>query len=753
MLINETHYERVKTSKTVEEVEQVFQQLLRWDKVKMPILATLRSKPNLKEYSMTLLRCMHDNKISIGSETKSLYDVMVDCITLDCIMAILDYFDKQLRLEEGNRKISDAAGSGSAKTNFWANQSITQRWLFPSKKLGWLYNSRRDPLLKELKRLEGACPPDLDREFLMALVALKEYGTTIETDQYILHPACIIPLLSDHPYFIYSVEKHWKLYRMLCNRDPNTVNKESQISEIIYERYKNNKSDITDLLMEWYQFFEDWYDDLFMGTCSVSEKGSYYDVYNNLSAEFDEYNETDKILKLYEESMCDTGEYYKEIRIEREILECRHKKRTKEIWVALLADWLYNKDYVSQNVTQEQVFKQLASSRELTRRLQTKLHNNKSKIKEYCECLETELTEAAQTEEYETVFLVLSELLNGTSRMKTNIDDIKPTIQVDSTKTKIDQIIKEVETKIRKYGNTNSDLKSLLKLICVTLRISLKHLQRKKYDKQQLLWYEREREPVADGQHFTMEARYVVYEPDDFIHAPCTKMFFTKLQREIWPHMTEDERRIGKKEENQERNAKEEKKKETVCTDADYYIGACIIAKALDDFYLKLVKQLAKWKESQKEMEYQWKWAKSILHQKTDRSGKFADQIDYNTSGSDFKLLQRLQSWFYSKDLLEQAVRTCQYAKFMIEYAFENWELDERYPDRAHGDDTISEILFGRIQNYPSSEDIVFGAEPPGSVIKKGEEYWQDIQTCNVERYRDFLSKKMYLTAGEKLIE
>ena len=133
--------------------------------------------------------------------------------------------------------------------------------------------------------------------------------------------------------------------------------------------------------MEWYQFFEDWYDDLFMGTCSVSEKGSYYDVYNNLSAEFDEYNETDKILKLYEESMCDTGEYYKEIRIEREILECRHKKRTKEIWVALLADWLYNKDYVSQNVTQEQVFKQLASSRELTRRLQTKLHNNKSKIK------------------------------------------------------------------------------------------------------------------------------------------------------------------------------------------------------------------------------------------------------------------------------------------------------------------------------------------------------------------------------------
>ena len=90
MLINETHYERVKTSKTVEEVEQVFQQLLRWDKVKMSILETLRLKPTLKEHSMTLLRCMHDNKISIGSETKSLYDVMVDCITLDCIMAILE---------------------------------------------------------------------------------------------------------------------------------------------------------------------------------------------------------------------------------------------------------------------------------------------------------------------------------------------------------------------------------------------------------------------------------------------------------------------------------------------------------------------------------------------------------------------------------------------------------------------------------------------------------------------------------------
>lgn len=98
-------------------------------------------------------------------------------------------------------------------------------------------------------------------------------------------------------------------------------------------------------------------------------------------------------------------------------------------------------------------------------------------------------------------------------------------------------------------------------------------------------------------------------------------------------------------------------------------------------------------------------------------------------------------------------MRTCQYAKFMNKYAFENWKLDKRYPDRVHGDDTISEILFGRIQNYSCSEDIVFGAEPPGSVIKKGEEYWQDIQTCNVERYQDFLSKQMYLTAGEELSE
>ena len=745
MLINETHYNKVKTSKTVEEVEQVFQQLLGWDKQKMPILAALRSKPNLKDHSMTLLMCMHDNKVSIGDKTQSLYDVMVDCMTLDCIMAILDYYDKQMRLEEGNRKISDATEGGSTKTNFWNNQSITQRWLFPSKKLGWLYNSRRDPLLKELRRLEGYCPPDLDREFLMALVALKGYGTTIEKGQYILHPACIIPLLNNHPYFIYSVEKHWKLYRMLCNRNPDTVNTEPQISETIFNRYQKSKSSIADLLTEWYQFFEYWYEDLFMGAYSESEKGRYYDVYSVLSAEFDEYNKTDKILRLYEEYTRAIGENYEEFRIEREILEHRQEKRTKEIWIALLADWLCNKGYVSQNVTQEQVFKQLASSQELTRRLQTKLHNNKSKIKKYCECLETELTEAAQTEEYETVFMILNELLNGTSRMKTNIDDIQPTIQVDSTKTEIEQIRREVETKIKEYGNVNSDLKSLLKLIYETLCISLKHLENEKHDKHQPLWYEREREPVADGQHFTLEPRLILYEPDDFIHAPCTKMFFTRLQREIWPHMTEDERRIEKEEGNQ--------KKEIVCADADYYIGACIIAKALDDFYLNLVKQLEKRKESQDEEENQWKWAKSILHQKIDRIGKCADQIDYNTSGGDFKLLQRLMSWFYSKDLLEQAVRTCQYAKFMNKYALENWELDKRYPDRVHGDDTISEILLSRIQNYPSSEDIVFGAEPPGSVIKKGEEYWQDIQTCNVERYQDFLSKQMYLTAGEELSE
>lgn len=57
--------------------------------------------------------------------------------------------------------------------------------------------------------------------------------------------------------------------------------------------------------------------------------------------------------------------------------------------------------------------------------------------------------------------------------------------------------------------------------------------------------------------------KYLLFEPDDYITVPCTKIFFTRVHRELWP-------------------ASFSNPKKTACCITHYYMGACVTAHILE---------------------------------------------------------------------------------------------------------------------------------------------------------------------------
>ena len=767
-------YQQLKASKTEQETEKIFREMIDLDDKKGSLLCnSLRDGKYLKEHVVTLLQCMRAQTFELEEEKETqtdeakekanvkrkkkrdtLYDRMIDCITLDCMMAVLNHYDKLLRLLEGRRGSVDLQQKDESGNPYWDKQSFLQRWLFPQKKAEWLSTARRKPLLKDVYGLVGKCPPDLDKEFLQALVALQAYGVTFEENKYMLHPASYIPLLSGHPYFIYSVEKHWNLYAMLCNRDLKAVDNGDKISPHLLNYYVNRAS-IPQLLTEWYRLFDDQYYDLILGSYSVTKQGKFFDCFNEILNAWCTYQQN------MEQTTEDKQERKEQLSDEEphkgpnECDDCGdgkdlYEKELEEAWCALLDNWLANADHCFQGPTAQKRLAQLIAAPESSERVQKKLAINPNLIAAYCQELQSILENSFKTKDVEPVYVFLSELFNGVTRMKTSLDEICAKSETTSTKKEVKKIrsaVKHImiQCSQNKQDDQNDEVwKSLLQLNIELADITLQHLDSKKWREDQLLWYEREGELVIDqGKPLPMQ-NFVTYEPSDFIQAPCTKMFFVRLQKQIWPDLAGTDGQVKwQKEEKVDTEDNFE-----VCTNASYYIGACVLSRILDKFYNKLLRLLermeaesATWKDGQIEGELTWRWAKCVLHHERAQDDKNPDTVQYDVSGKTMQLLQKLMSWFYTEELLEQAVHTCQYVKLCV-YSL------SRKENYFTGNQKLCELLCNYMAYKLFDDGIEVEAKEPKDIIEDAKKYWEDIQKCETEQYVAFLRMQMYLTAN-----
>ena len=105
------------------------------------------------------------------------------------------------------------------------------------------------------------------------------------------------------------------------------------------------------------------------------------------------------------------------------------------------------------------------------------------------------------------------------------------------------------------------------------------------------------------------------------------------------------------------------------------------------------------------------------------------------------QLLQKLMSWFYTEELLEQAVHTCQYVKLCV-YSL------SRKENYFTGNQKLCELLCNYMAYKLFDDGIEVEAKEPKDIIEDAKKYWEDIQKCETEQYVAFLRKQMYLTAN-----
>ena len=206
--------ESFRERKKISEVEADLRAYFAWEKGKpLPgwIYDKLKKYPLLTEHTIKFLHWLRSQPATnkCKAKTCSLYDIMVDCMITDLLMSALQRFETQYRLNEYNARPTLQASDSTAPA---IKSASYFRWLYPENPTRHLKlsNLKREPLSRYYYASDGSfLPCTLDTEFLQVITSMHSCDFQKPDDQYILQPLCFLPFMCDHPYFIYSVEKHF----------------------------------------------------------------------------------------------------------------------------------------------------------------------------------------------------------------------------------------------------------------------------------------------------------------------------------------------------------------------------------------------------------------------------------------------------------------------------------------------------------------------------------------------------------------
>ena len=279
--------------KKISEVEADLRAYFAWEKGKpLPgwIYDKLYTLPHLRRHACGFLSFLRTTTSSFNEQKRSLYDIMIDCMITDLLMSALQRFETQYRLNEYNARPTLQASDSTAPA---IKSASYFRWLYPENPTRHLKlsNLKREPLSRYYYASDGSfLPCTLDTEFLQVITSMHSCDFQKPDDQYILQPLCFLPFMCDHPYFIYSVEKHFGYYQMHTPRNEHAISSFNELLSAVQHHYdyspelvqKNIRearapepcgiefmvcarltvkalTNITDLLTEWVQLFSSQY--------------------------------------------------------------------------------------------------------------------------------------------------------------------------------------------------------------------------------------------------------------------------------------------------------------------------------------------------------------------------------------------------------------------------------------------------------------------------------------------------------------
>lgn len=655
--------ESFRERKDISEVEADLRAYFAWDKDQpLPdwIYDKLKKYPHLQRHACGFLAFLRSTVSSFNEQERSLYDIMIDCMITDLLMSALQRFEVQYRLNEYNARPTLQSPDRTAPA---IKSASYFRWLYPEHPTRHLKlsNLKREPLSRYYYADDGSfLPRTLDSEFLQVITSMHSYTVQKPDQQYILHPLCLLPFMYAHPYFIYSVEKHFGYYQMHTSRNVNSISSSSELFSAVQHQYryfpelvcKNMRearapehsglkfmararstvkalTNITDLLTEWVQLFSSQYYSFSRTT----------DIYNR--------SVIDRLTVALEHPDDRAGETIKNTPWKKR----SDKRKTIEIppvdvdslFFSLFADPKHVEN--PQGLFLKQ-FRELVNSPELERRLSYSLNEN-ADLAPYMDALCQALNASRSSRDYTNVYALLSALFSNSKSLKpvspqiplARLKDLK--VLTAKCKKKID----EDQAAVRALHNDEQLVAkykaALHRLVYQLLTVSQEHQSSENkaaFGCRKPFWFQREGEWEEDP---------LLFEPDDYITMPCTKMFFTRVHRELWPTAFSNP-------------------KEGACCMTHYYMGACVTAHTLEQLQVLIpavepqdAHYIADETDTTEEDQLLWLWARNFFQ--TDglpsRHSNLKDSdpqlLSLNAAGKGCPLLNRVVRWFYPLSALK----------------------------------------------------------------------------------------------------
>ena len=296
-------------------------------------------------------------------------------------------------------------------------------------------------------------------------------------------------------------------------------------------------------------------------------------------------------------------------------------------------------------------FRELVNSSELERRLSYSLNEN-ADLTPYMDALCQTLNAARSSRDYTNVYALLSALFSDSKSLKPVSPQIPltPLKDLNALTAKCERKITEDQAAVQILCDDEQIVaqykEALHRLVYQLLTISQDHQSSENkaaFGSAKPFWFEREDEWGED---------HLLFEPDDYITMPCTKMFFTRVHRELWPAAFADP-------------------KKSACCMTHYYIGSCVTAHILEQLQTLIpaiepqdAHYIADETDTTEEDLLLWRWARNFFQtdELPSRHSNLKDSdpqlLALNAAGKGFPLLRRVIQWFYPLSALKQLMKS-----------------------------------------------------------------------------------------------
>lgn len=653
------------------------------------IAEPLKDFPLLASYAQMLLQTLRSIPTSFGDQEATEYDIFVNCMITDQIMTSLREFELRYR----------AAHPVPDTENKSANTvSSYMHWLFPAaeKKLPNSSNLKRSPLYRYLSDTYFI-PCELDKEFMQIIALLHPYSIRNDAGKPVLPSACYMPLMYEHPYFMYVIEQNWGVYYD-CMIDQHDAMQ--SVLHSLFESYADCKT-FTEFQKEWFPF-------------SHSRFNQTTADMHNLDLDCSELFDivkSDKMSKNIADALSSNKKEY--------WIDSMKTKRYAILFSAMQFFFGYKSE---QNA--DLPLQQLRSSicaNQIDHNLEAILKKStETNLERYAADFGELLKEVKTSRKYDSVYKYVNRMFAETTQTLLE-HDVAP---VDCEPVFVDQLVQQQKRMERNRKNSRyPDDCQLLSAIYASMLHAAHFLNPSKSissctvsdDSHEPLEFIEPYELCTDYSISTLYPieKYRFFIPPDYVSAPCTKMMFSCIYHIAKKNIRESETSF---ESDTSPQSETSFKSDASLASLDSqnclgsYILAFIAGNELQTVYAPDDKQINN--------NHLWRWAHKLLHTSAvdQRESKTPVAFPMDFSANDFPLLRDTMRWFWPLEQLTALIHAS----------------DIDFQSRLKYQTTVC-------CNLSSQEERE-------EIAKKGIAYWEQLQQGTSDSYKRFLQDNLHLS-------